>query len=152
MYCLLPWYNDSFLFPSRAQYGSEVEDAFQMEQRGITKSLNEIKSALEKGKPMQRSVLYVQQEAFLLSPDRPHAIVALFAFYLDKKNVSLLLLLLLLQLLYLSPLGREAKILYCRVLPVLGKGCSYMLCDDMIRYEKIRHLVSLSVTNPPPRC
>lgn len=40
----------------RAKYGSEVEDAFQMEQRGITKSLNEIKSALQKGKPMQRWV------------------------------------------------------------------------------------------------
>ncbi|CAM9111479.1 unnamed protein product, partial [Pylaiella littoralis] len=36
-----------------AKYGSEVEDAFQMEQRSITKSLNEIKSALQKGKPMQ---------------------------------------------------------------------------------------------------
>lgn len=38
----------------RAKYGSEVEDAFQMEQRSITKQLNEIKSALQKGKPMQR--------------------------------------------------------------------------------------------------
>lgn len=38
----------------RAKYGSEVEDAFQMEQRGITKHLNEIKSALQKGKPVQR--------------------------------------------------------------------------------------------------
>lgn len=39
---------------SRAKYGSEVEDAFQMEQRSITKHLNEIKSALQKGKPVQR--------------------------------------------------------------------------------------------------
>lgn len=38
----------------RAKYGSEVEDAFQMEQRSITKNLNEIRSALEKGKPVQR--------------------------------------------------------------------------------------------------
>ncbi|CAM9934847.1 unnamed protein product [Scytosiphon promiscuus] len=30
-----------------------VEDAFQMEQRSITKQLNEIKSALQKGKPVQ---------------------------------------------------------------------------------------------------
>lgn len=38
----------------RAKYGSEVEDAFQMEQRTITKHLNEIKSAMQKGKPVQR--------------------------------------------------------------------------------------------------
>lgn len=43
-----------FTSTDRAKYGSEVEDAFQMEQRGITKHLNEIKSALERGKPVKR--------------------------------------------------------------------------------------------------
>ncbi|CAN0080294.1 unnamed protein product, partial [Ectocarpus sp. 4 AP-2014] len=47
------WQCASAVANALAKYGSEVEDAFQMEQRTITKHLNEIKSALEKGKPMQ---------------------------------------------------------------------------------------------------
>eukprot|EP00903_Cladosiphon_okamuranus_P012569 g11767.t1 len=47
------WECASAVANALAKYGSEVEDAFQMEQRSITKHLNEIKSALQRGKPVQ---------------------------------------------------------------------------------------------------